>query len=338
LDVTLAIDMMGGDFGPKVTVPAVIKSLKKHPSLHVFLVGCVDEIEKNYPAHLSKSILNRIELKKSQEIPCENIGSFSSVRSRSDSPIAHCVDLIKTQKADALVSAGHTAYLISQSIYSLKRIGGIHRPAMCAFIPTNNGVSLLLDVGANLETTAENLYEYSLMGKALAKVSQNKNKPSIALMNVGVENEKGTNKIKKAAELISSCSGLSYQGYLEGLSLFDGKTDIIVCDGMSGNVALKSVEGVVHYLMRSIQKEVHSNIFKKTLMSFFVSSFKRLQTKLDPQTYNGGVLLGVQGIVVKSHGHANEYGFSMAIERAFIASQGGLLNSLDDQLKNSIIK
>lgn len=339
LKKVIAVDAMGGDFGPAVTVAASLKALKSFQGLSINLVGDVDQIKSELKKHKhAEKFSSRLHFSAATvDVDGERMSSFSSVRTQSDSPIAVGVDILKEKKADALVSAGHTAFLMARSSFVLKRTPGLSRPAICSLIPTTHGFSLLLDVGANLESNAENLYEFALMGNALAKIISQKRQPSIALLNIGTESVKGTEIIKDAADLIEHNPYLNYVGYVEGHGMFKGLADVIVCDGFAGNVALKASEGATVFVGEKIKQSSSSTFIRKMFAPLVYPFFAEIKKQLNPQTYNGAVLLGVQGIVVKSHGHADVSGFYHAIERAYFAAQGNLLESIHQSFESSVI-
>ncbi|MEM8594838.1 MAG: phosphate acyltransferase PlsX [Pseudomonadota bacterium] len=327
MNITVAVDVMGGDFGPCITIPASIACLKKNPQLRISFVGDVDQINAQLNQHAYKDVSSRILFATPLEVPSHRANESGSPDYSSDS-ILQGIELLCESQADAFVSAGDTATLLTSSTFKLKRIPGVLRPAICSAVPSEQGLSLLLDVGANLECSAGNLHQFAIMGNVLAQSIFNTRSPRVALLNVGVEETKGTQKTKNAAELLERDSQLNYIGYIEGLNLFSGQADVVVCDGLTGNIALKAGEGAALLVTHTISKSVAMSKFKQLAAAFTASVFKDLTNKLNPQNFNGAVLLGVQGVVIKSHGHADMVGFKHAIERAMYAVEADLIGSI----------
>ncbi len=315
VDTTVAIDCMGGDHGPSVTVPAALAFQKSHPHGNIILVGLQAAIEAELRAcHAAPGPRLRVH-NASEEVGMDEPPA-SALRGKKDSSMRVAVNLVKSGEAHACVSAGNTGALMAISRFVLKTLPGIDRPAIAGILPTENGEAYMLDLGANVNCTPEHLLQFAIMGATLVSAMQHKERPSIGLLNIGEEAIKGNEVVKQAAELLRA-SGLNFYGNVEGDDIFKGTTDVVVCDGFVGNVALKSAEGVAKMLRAFITEE-----FKRNWLTYLcgimavpvLSAFKR---RVDPGRYNGASLLGLKGIVVKSHGSADSFALENAIARAF---------------------
>lgn len=243
------------------------------------------------------------------------------------------VQSVADKEADACVSAGNTGALTVISRYLLKMYPAIRRPAICTQLPARKGECLMLDLGANLACDQNDLYQFALMGSAMAEVMQNKASPSVGLLNVGEEELKGTEVVRKASELFSQSPQLRYTGFIEGSDIFSGNTDVIVCDGISGNTALKTSEGVVRFLFQQIRQAFDSGIYSRMVSLLARPVLKRLKKSLNPEHYNGAVLLGLQGVVVKSHGSAEIEGVYRAIVHAQRAVKADLCQKVGGKIQ-----
>lgn len=304
---------MGGDYGPSVVVPAALQTLVRHPALHLILVGDEPVLRQ----HASSSPTNhRLTIRHaSQQVNMDEEPS-QALRFKKDSSMRVAIDLVKSGEAHACVSAGNTGALMATARFVLKMIAGIDRPAIVSTFPTRNGGHMrMLDLGANVDSTAEHLHQFAVMGSVLASAIDNIHNPSVCLLNIGIEAIKGNELVKQTAQLLEK-SQLNYKGYIEGDHLYDGKTDVIVCDGFVGNVALKVSEGVAIYIRDTIQETFRSSFFSKVAALMTFPILKSLMKRMDPDRYNGACLLGLQGVVIKSHGSAKINAFSYAIEEA----------------------
>ncbi len=308
---------MGGDFGPSVAVPAALKCLAAHPELHVVLVGDQAKI-KPYLIGQPGAAGKRLELLHT-EISVEDTTKPESVlRKYKDSSMYLAVDLVRAKRVDACVSAGNTGALLLTGRHLLKTIPGISKPAIIVSIPaaTASRRCYILDVGANINTDARQLLEFAVMGSVLASSLNNTPSPRIGLLNIGHEEHKGTEQIKLAAQLLESAAALNYIGFIEGNEIFGDKVDVVVCDGFAGNVTIKTSAGVV-YVIEKFLKESATKSWLTRLFYIFASPLLRsLKAQIDPARFNGASLLGLQGIIVKSHGNALTEGFYYAIEQA----------------------
>lgn len=313
----IAVDVMGGDYGPSVTVPAALKSLAAHSELFLVLVGDRSQIEE----HLSRSpiqLRQRLEIVHTSLNIGNNTKPESVLRKYKDSSMYLCVDMVKDKRVDACVSAGNTGALLLTGRHLLKTIPGISKPAIIATVPvpTSNRRCYLLDVGANINTDANQLVEFAVMGSVLASALDGIAQPRIGLLNIGQEEYKGTEQIRLAAQLLEKLSFLNYIGFVEGNEIFSGRVDVVVCDGFVGNVTIKTSAGVVKVISKLLQEKTLKNWLTRIAGKIASPLLRPLTDQINPARYNGASLLGLQGIIVKSHGNALTDGFFYAIEQA----------------------
>lgn len=319
----MAIDCMGGDYGPHVTVPSAVKYLHSDPEVDIILVGIPDVIEAELRA-LNMPLSPRMRLHAASEVVGMDESPALALRSKKDSSMRVAINLVKSGEAQACISAGNTGALLATSRFVLKTIEGIDRPALAVVLPTIKGHTYILDLGANVNCTAEHLLQFGMMGATLVSSVENKKDPSIGLLNIGEEDIKGNEVVKQAAELLRD-SGLNFYGNIEGNDIYKGTTDVVVCDGFVGNVALKTSEGVAQMLATFLRQEFKRNLFTRFagLVALpVISAFKR---RVDHREYNGASLLGLRGIVIKSHGSADKHAFCAAIKRGAEEVRGGML-------------
>jgi len=330
VDTTVAVDCMGGDHGPSVTVPAALSFQRSHPHGNIILVGLQDAIEAELRArHAAPDPHLRVQ-NASQEVGMDEAPA-SALRGKKDSSMRVAVNLVKNGKAHACVSAGNTGALMAISRFVLKTLPGIDRPAIAGILPTLKGEAYVLDLGANVNCTPEHLLQFAIMGAMLVSAMQHKERPSIGLLNIGEEAIKGNEVVKQAAELLRA-SGLNFYGNVEGDDIFKGTTDVVVCDGFVGNVALKSAEGAAKMLRTFLTDEFKRNWFTYLCGIMAVPVLAAFKRRVDPARYNGASLLGLKGIVVKSHGSADSFAFENAIERAFDEVREGVLRRISQRL------
>lgn len=326
---------MGGDFGPRCIVPACLSAMAENPSLELILVGQAPVLE-DILSRQSGVDRARLRVEHASEIIAMDERPAQALRNKPDSSMRQALELVRQGRAQACVSAGNTGALMALARYVLKTLPGIDRPAMVTAIPTQTGRALLLDLGANVDCSAEHLYQFAVMGAVAAEV-QGKSRPRIALLNVGTEDIKGNQQVKLAASLLQQEDELNYCGFIEGDGLYRGEADVVVCDGFVGNILLKSSEGLVTMLSARI-----ASLFKESLGSRLVGSLampllRRLQDELAPAQHNGASFLGLQGIVVKSHGSADEDAFKVAIARAVVEVRENLPQRLHSRLGNLLL-
>ena len=330
MTITLAVDAMGGDHGPSVTIPAAINALSKYDQLHIILVGDKEliqtELKKNKYTNMRLSIQHASEVVDMDESP------QSALKNKKDSSMRVAINLIKEEKAQACVSAGNTGALMATARYVLKMLPGIDRPAIASSLPSQKGTTYMLDLGANTDCTAENLFQFAVMGAMLVSSVTGNPKPSVGLLNIGSEDMKGNEVVKQAGELLRR-SHLNFYGNVEGNDIFKGTTDIVVCDGFVGNVALKTAEGIAQLMGRFLTQEFKRNWITKSMAFLSLLVLNRFKKRLDPRRYNGASFLGVKGIVVKSHGGADSYSFFYAIRTAIEESKSNVLENIQKQLE-----
>lgn len=314
--LTIALDAMGGDHGPSVVIPAAIQVLSENSNLYIILVG-EEEALNNQLALLNQQSNSRIEVQHaSQQVGMDEKPS-SALRNKKDSSMRVAINLVKDGRAQACVSAGNTGALMATARFVLKTLPGIDRPAIITTLPTMSGHTHMLDLGANVDTSAENLYEFAVMGSVLTSAVENIKSPTIGLLNIGEEEVKGNERVKEAARLLTA-SNLNYIGFIEGDDIYKGAADVVVCDGFVGNVSLKTSEGVARMIAHFLREEFNRNIITKISGFIALPVLKALRNKIDPREYNGASLVGLQGIVIKSHGSADIVAYSSAIREAII--------------------
>lgn len=325
--VRIAIDCMGGDHGLSVTVPACLRFLKQHPEVQLVLVGKQPEIEaalakKKALEHPQITIRHASEVVEMDEPPAQ------ALRNKKDSSIRVCANLVKDGLASAFVSAGNTGALMAISRFVLKTLDNIDRPAIASALPNMKGKgTLMLDLGANVDCEPTHLFQFAVMGSAFVKGTEGIEKPTVGLLNIGEEVIKGNEVVKKASELLRA-SELNFYGNVEGNDIYKGTTDVVVCDGFVGNVALKTSEGLAQMLGDIIKTEFKRGLWPKVAAVFAAPVLLRFKKRVDHRRYNGAALLGLKGIVIKSHGSADAYAFFYAIKRAYDAANGNLLDSI----------
>jgi glycerol-3-phosphate acyltransferase PlsX len=327
---TIALDCMGGDHGISVTVPAALEFLEREADVSIILVGLADAIEAEL-RRLGASTSDRLSIMAASEVVNMGDQPAQALRGKRNSSMRVAANLVKEQAADACVSAGNTGALMAISRFVLKMLPGIERPAIASFLPTLTGRVCVLDLGANINCTAEHLLQFAVMGSCLVSAVEGLESPSIGLLNIGEEEIKGNDVIKDTAELLRA-SDLNFQGNVEGTDIYMGTTDVIVCDGFVGNVALKTSEGLAQMLAQYLREEFGRNAFTKFCGILALPVINHFRKRVDPRRYNGASLLGLRGIVVKSHGGADSYAFGFAIKRAYEEARHGMLTSIGEQM------
>ena len=325
---------MGGDYGPRIVIPAAISAIKSHPNVNFILVGD----DKVIKAHLQKNNVmddERIIIKHASQQVSMDESPAIALRGKKDSSMRVVVDLVREGKASACVSAGNTGALMAISRFVLKTLPGIERPAIVSALPTIRGHTYVLDLGANVDSRAEHLVQFAVMGSALAESIDCKNKPTVGLLNIGSEEIKGNERVKEAARILGK-TNLNYYGFVEGDNLYRGAVDVVVCDGFVGNVALKASEGVIHMLRHFLRQSFDHNIFTRIASLIVSPILSNFQKKLDPRIYNGANFIGLQGVVIKSHGGADELAFANAINIAIIESKKDMIGSISKHLESSL--
>lgn len=330
MDVTVAIDCMGGDHGPHVTVPAALAGLSARPNVNFILVGLTDAIEVELKAH-GASTGPRLRIHHASEVVAMDESVASALRGKRDSSMRNAVNLVKTGEANACVSAGNTGALMAISRFVLKMLPGIERPPIATVLPTVKGHVTVLDLGANVDCSPRDLLQFGIMGATLVSAIEHSERPSVGLLNIGEEDIKGNEVVKGAAELLRA-SGLNFYGNVEGDDIYKGTTDIVVCDGFVGNVALKTSEGLAQMLAAFLREEFSRNAFTKAAAIVARPVLNAFKRRVDHRRYNGASLLGLRGVVIKSHGSADIVAFEHAIYRALDTVQSGVLRRITERV------
>ena len=329
--VTLAVDAMGGDHGLSVTVPAVAKMLSRHAHLNIILVGQAEPLaEAVQKAGLSGHV--RLEIQPATEVVAMDDPGAVALRQKKDSSMRVAINMVKEGRAQAAVSAGNTGALMAVSRFVLKTLPGVDRPAICTAIPTATGHCHMLDLGANVDSEPEHLMQFALMGQALVRAVDGVSQPSVALLNIGEEDIKGNEQIKEAAALLKAAPDMNYVGFVEGNGIFAGEADVVVCDGFVGNVSLKTMEGVAKMIGNMIREEIGHSWLRKLSGLLALPVLSGLKKRMDPDRYNGASLVGLRGIVVKSHGGTSEQGFLSALEVAEVEARRNVPALISDAL------
>lgn len=331
--VRLAVDCMGGDHGPAVTLPACRAFLDKHPQAELLLVGTAEA--------LAGAALPRSRVVVATEVVTMDDSVEVALRKKRDSSMRVAISQLKGDgttppAADACVSAGNTGALMAVARYLLKTVEGIDRPAIATVLPQAlDGYTTVLDLGANVDCTPEHLLQFAVMGSALVAAVEGKADPSVGLLNIGEEAIKGSETIKRAGELMRAAAAagqINFFGNVEGNDIYKGTVDIVVCDGFVGNVLLKTSEGLASMLDEFIRQEFTRSLPAKLSGLLAMGALKRFKRRVDPRRYNGAALLGLRGLVFKSHGSADAYAFEMALARAYDAARNRLLDRVHERI------
>lgn len=334
MDVTIAIDCMGGDHGPSVTLPAVLHFLQEDERAKVIVVGLPGEIETVILKEQAR-FGERLRFRAASEVVGMHDPVATALRIKKDSSMRVAVDLVKSGDAQAAVSAGNTGALMAISRFVLKTLPGIDRPAIAFALPTLRGHTYVLDLGANVDCEPQHLLQFGIMAAMLLSAVEHKERPSVGLLNIGEEDIKGNEVVKQAGELLK-VSGLNFFGNVEGDDIYRGTTDIVVCDGFVGNVLLKTSEGLAHMLATFLREEFSRSPLRKIAGLIALPALKAFKRRADPRRYNGASLLGLRGIVVKSHGSADQMAFAKAIERAAEAARNRLVERISERMAHNV--
>ncbi len=326
MEITVSIDAMGGDHGTHVTVPAALKFLKAHPDVNVVLVGLADAIEAELKARHTKPG-PRLRVHPASEVVAMDEAPQSALKNKKDSSMRVAINLVKTGEAHACVSAGNTGALMATARFVLKMLPGIERPAIAKMLPSQRDATCVLDLGANVECSPEQLYQFGVMGAMLYGALRHKERPSVGLLNVGSEDIKGNDTVKQAAELFKA-SRLNFHGNVEGNDIYKGTVDVVVCDGFTGNVALKASEGIAKLMAELLRDEFSRSWWRQLVKLVAAPVLLSFRNRMDPRRFNGASLLGLRGIVVKSHGGADRFAFYCALEQALEEARSGVLHKI----------
>jgi glycerol-3-phosphate acyltransferase PlsX len=328
--VTVAIDAMGGDYGPPVTVPAALDFVASTPGARVVLVGRPDALEAAL-ARARPDARSRGSVRAAGEVVDLDEPPAEALRRKKDSSMRVAIDLVKDGTADACVSAGNTGALMAIARFVLKTLPGIDRPAIASQLPTRHGDTLVLDLGANVNCTPAQLVQFAAMGSALVSAIDGVERPTVGLLNIGEEAIKGNELVKDAAELLRA-STLNFHGNVEGDDIYHGTTDVVVCDGFVGNVALKTSEGLAQMLYEFLKSEFTRNPLTRLAAAVAYPVLMRFKRRIDPRRYNGATLVGLKGVVVKSHGGADALAFANALRRAHAEVEHGVLDKIAQRI------
>ena len=330
-DISIALDAMGGDAGLEMVVPAAIAALNEHPDVGIILVGDETQLAAAVAAAGAADNQRLIIHHASQKVEMDELAS-SALRNKKDSSMRVALNLVKNGGADACVSAGNTGALMATSRFVLKMLPGIDRPAICTSLPSMTGHTWMLDLGANVDCDTEHLFQFALMGSVLAGAVDGNQEPRVGLLNIGEEEIKGNEQVKEAAQLLMDAIP-NYAGFAEGDDIYKGNFDVIVCDGFVGNVSLKTSEGVAKMIADFIKQEFSRNILTKLAGLCALPVLKAFKKRIDPRWYNGASLLGLRGIVIKSHGSADALAFANAIKVAILEVRENVPERITSQLR-----
>ncbi|MGH8283081.1 MAG: phosphate acyltransferase PlsX [Gammaproteobacteria bacterium] len=332
--VTIALDAMGGDHGPSVVVPAAVDMLSKYAFLCIILVG--DSAILNPMADRHRAVYGeRLKVQHASQVVLMDELPSQALRGKKDSSMRVAINLVKAGGADACVSAGNTGALMATAHFVLKTVPGIDRPAICALIPSHGGHTHMLDLGANADCTPEQLFQFGVMGSALASAVYNIESPRVGLINIGEEEIKGIEKVREAAKLLSA-SHLNYIGFVEGDDIFSKDVDVVVADGFVGNVSLKTIEGLAKLISQLIRQAFRRTAFTRLLALAALPVLHSLKRQLDPRHYNGASLLGLRGVTVKSHGGSDRVAFASAIRVAILEVQNQVPQRIGKLLESQL--
>ncbi|HYP68064.1 MAG TPA: phosphate acyltransferase PlsX [Thiobacillaceae bacterium] len=331
-EITVAVDVMGGDHGPHVTVPAALKCLDRNDGLNIILVGSSSAIEAELKARHRKTS-PRLRIRHASEVVSMDEPPTQALRFKKDSSMRVAIDLVKSGEADACVSAGNTGALMATARFVLKTLPGIDRPAIATTMPTIKGHVLVLDLGANVDCSARHLLQFGIMGSMLVSAVEHKPNPTVGILNIGQEDIKGNEMVKQAADLMRA-SQLNFFGNVEGDDIFKGTTDVVVCDGFVGNVALKTSEGLANMISTLLKEAFRRNLLSKIAGLIALPVMQAFKRRVDPRRYNGASLLGLRGVVVKSHGAADRFSFEHALETAIDEVRNNVLKRITEQMQS----
>ena len=329
----ISLDTMGGDHGPDTVVPAAIRVLRRRDDIQLILVGDQQVLADKLRSVSRKDFGDRLEVRHTSQVVEMDEPPSHALRTKKDSSMRVSIDLVKHGVADACVSAGNTGALMATARYVLKTLPGIDRPAILTALPSIEGRTLVLDLGANVDSSAEHLFQFAVMGSVLAKAVDGIESPRVGLLNIGEEEIKGNDQVKQAAHLLTD-SPLNYIGFVEGDNIYTGGVDVVVCDGFIGNVALKSSEGVARMISHFMRQEFNRNVLTKLAGLCALPVLKAFKRRIDPRRYNGASLLGLRGIVIKSHGGADPLAFANAIEVAALEVHKAVPEHINRQLED----
>ena len=328
----IAVDAMGGDHGPSVTVPAALSFLASMPAAHIVLVGNAEAIEAELrKARHRAGVRERVRVVAASEVVAMDEPPADALRRKKDSSMRVAINLVKGGEADACVSAGNTGALMAIARFVLKTLPGIDRPAIASQLPTRFGETLVLDLGANVNCTPAQLVQFAAMGSALVTTMNGIDRPTVGLLNIGEEDIKGNTVVKETAELLRA-SSLNFAGNVEGDDIYHGTSDVVVCDGFVGNVLLKTSEGLAQMLYEFLKAEFTRSVATRLAAAIVYPVLMRFRSRIDPRRYNGATLVGLKGVVVKSHGGADALAFANALGRAYKEVEHAVLDRIAQRI------
>ncbi len=336
VSITIALDAMGGDRGLQVTMPAALAMLREQPDLRLILVGRSNEVRAELK-RLNRGEDERLKVHHASEVVGMDEPPAQALRSKKDSSMRVAINLVKSGDAQACVSAGNTGALMATARFVLKTLPGIDRPAIITAWPTMHGHVHVLDLGANVDSSPQQLLQFGIMGSLLVGAIEHKTAPKVCLLNIGVEDIKGNETVKKASELFRQ-SGLNYGGYVEGDEIFTGTADVVVCDGFVGNVAMKTSEGLARMISHLMKEAFMRNLFTRVAGMIAMPVMRSFRNKVDPRRYNGACLVGLNNIVIKSHGSADSYAFENAIRVAIAAIRNQVPELIGSKLSSMQVR
>lgn len=330
---------MGGDHGLDVVIPACVRAAQNNPDLKLILVGDKSQVVKHLKKHgisLNNQKNNQFSVEHASEIVAMDELPSHALRNKKDSSMRVAINLVKEERAQACVSAGNTGALMATARFVLKTLPGIDRPAIISELPTFKGRTRVIDLGANVDSCAEHLFQFAVMGSALIQALDKIEKPKIAVLNIGVEEIKGNDQVKRTAHMLAECNLMNYVGYVEGDHFYSGDVDLVVCDGFVGNVAIKASEGLAKLMLTVLKESFSKNWMLKIVGLLSRPALYHLKKRMDPARYNGASMLGLNGIVIKSHGGANDVAFQYAIEAAVLQVKNNVVDLVRDQITDFI--
>lgn len=334
-DIRIAIDCMSGDNGIEAVVPAAVSFSKDYPDTTLILVGKEDQIKAQLGSQ-NQSLSDRLLIQNATQVVEMDESPASAMRGKKDSSMRVAINMVKEGKADAAISSGNTGALMATGRFVLKTLPGIDRPAICAAIPSTKGHIYMLDLGANIDSTSEHLYQFAVMGSELTKAIDGIDNPRVGLLNIGSEDMKGNEQVKAVHEILRN-GELNYIGFVEGNDIFHGDVDVIVCDGFVGNVALKTSEGLAKMLSNEIKAGYMHSLYTKFAALISYPVIKKFRKRFDHRRYNGASFLGLKGIVVKSHGGADSFAFTNALGIARKAVIEKVPEHIEDHLQKHLV-
>lgn len=334
MSITVAVDAMGGDVGLKVTIPAALHFLRDYPDVELILVG--DETAMRQTLGEQQATNSRLRLRHASEVVGMDESPQAALKGKKDSSMRVALDLVKEGVAQAAVSAGNTGALMAIARFVLKMLPGIERPAIAKLLPNRSGTATCaLDLGANIDSNADRLVQFGIMGVELVSAIRGIANPTVGLLNVGTEDIKGSESVREAAVMMKE-SGLNYRGYVEGNDIYLGTVDVVVTDGFTGNVALKTSEGLAHMIGAYLKEEFSRGWWSRLAALIALPVLKRFRDRADARRYNGASLLGLRGSVVKSHGGTDETGFYFALVQAYTEAQNDVIGHITERVTHQL--